>query len=129
MQLVGIVALLVAAKYEEIYSPPIVDLRYLCEDSYSTQEILQMEQQIFAKLKFNLGMPSPIVFLRRVSKAEDEQFATRIIGKYLIETSILSERFIKYTPSLIAAASMLAARRIRAAGEWVRSVVVLLFGR
>jgi len=112
-------------QYEEIYVPPIKDLRYLCEDAYNQQEILAMEQRIFARLRFNLGMPAPITFLRRTSKAENEQMDTRIIGKYLIESSILSERFIKYTPSLISAAAMLAARRMRQSGPWVRKTIKL----
>ncbi len=37
-----------------------------------------MEQKIFCALKFNLGMPSPITFLRRVSKAENEQVSFEI---------------------------------------------------
>lgn len=118
LQLVGIVALLIAAKYEEIYVPDISALSYLCEDSYTRQEIIDMELQILVALGFDFGVATPITFLRRISKAENEVFANRIIGKYLIEITILSERFIQFKPSLIAAAAMWVARRIRDSGEW-----------
>merc|ERR1719186_1520473 len=67
LQLVGVAAMLVAAKYEEIYSPEVQDFVYITDEAYSEKDILRMEIRILATLNFDLGRPLPIHFLRRAS--------------------------------------------------------------
>lgn len=69
LQLVGVTALLVASKYEEILSPDVADLVYITDDAYTSNEIREMEMIILKELNFDLGRPLPIHFLRRASKA------------------------------------------------------------
>ena len=42
LQLVGVAALLVASKYEEIYPPELRDLVYITDRAYNKQEILEV---------------------------------------------------------------------------------------
>jgi G2/mitotic-specific cyclin 2 len=118
LQLVGATSMLIACKYEQIYTPYIHEFNYLCEEMYTKQDFITTERAILVALEYRLGQPSAMTYLRRISKAENYDIATRTIAKYLVESSILSERFLAYTPSVIAAASILAARRMRAAGPW-----------
>ena len=69
LQLVGVTALLLASKYEEIYPPEIRDLVYITDRAYSKTDILCMESTILNKLEFNLTVPSVGVFLARYLKA------------------------------------------------------------
>lgn len=69
MQLVGITAMFIASKYEEMYAPEIGDFVYIADNTYSKQDIFRMERQILHKLNFNLSKPLPLHFLRRNSKA------------------------------------------------------------
>ena len=39
LQLVGVTALLIASKYEEIYPPELRDLVYICDRAYSKNEV------------------------------------------------------------------------------------------
>lgn len=59
----------VASKYEEMYAPEIIDFRYITDNSVTTQDIRAMEILMLRTLKFNLGRPLSIHFLRRYSKA------------------------------------------------------------
>jgi len=118
LQLVGATAMLIACKYEQIYTPYIEDFNYLCEEMYTKQQFIDMERNILVTLNFKLGQPSAMTYLRRISKAENYDIATRTIAKYLVESTILSEKFIAFKPSQIAAASILAARRMRSSGPW-----------
>ena len=118
LQLVGATAMLIACKYEQIYTPYIEDFNYLCEEMYTKQQFIDMERNILVTLDFKLGQPSAMTYLRRISKAENYDIATRTIAKYLVESTILSEKFIAFKPSQIAAASILAARRMRNSGPW-----------
>jgi len=43
LQLVGVGAMLVASKFEEIYSPTFKDFVFITDDAYSSQEIFNME--------------------------------------------------------------------------------------
>merc|ERR1712029_1314543 len=69
LQLVGVAAMLIAAKYEEIYAPEVKDFVYITDRAYTEKEILKMEIKILSTLSFDLGRPLPLHFLRRASKA------------------------------------------------------------
>ncbi|NXE13367.1 CCNB2 protein, partial [Lophotis ruficrista] len=69
LQLVGVTALFLASKYEEVFSPDVADFVYITDDAYTSSEVRQMEITILKELNFDLGRPLPIHFLRRASKA------------------------------------------------------------
>lgn len=119
LQLVGIAALLVASKYEEIYPPPVADFVFFSDNFYTGDQILQMERTLLKVLEFRLGYPTPLHFLRRISKADDLDIQTRTLGKYLMEVSLLDQRFLRYSPSMIGAASMHLARLMLKRGPWL----------
>ena len=69
LQLVGVTAMFVACKFEEMLCPDVNDFAYITDKAYTKREILQMEIHILKKLKFNISFPLPLHFLRRNSKA------------------------------------------------------------
>jgi len=50
VQLVGITALLIATKYEEIYPPMVKDFIYLTDNTFTRAQILTMEKSILFNL-------------------------------------------------------------------------------
>lgn len=68
LQLVGVTAMFLASKYEEMYPPEISDFAYVTDSAYTTAQIRDMEMTILRVLKFKLGRPLPLQFLRRASK-------------------------------------------------------------
>lgn len=40
LQLVGVAAMFIASKYEEIYAPELKDFVYVCDHAYAKEEIL-----------------------------------------------------------------------------------------
>lgn len=68
LQLVGVTAMFLASKYEEMYPPEISDFAYVTDRAYTTAQIREMEMTILRVLKFRLGRPLPLQFLRRASK-------------------------------------------------------------
>lgn len=81
LQLVGVAAMLVAAKYEEIYAPEVKDFVYITDRAYTERQILKMEVDILRVLKFDLGRPLPLHFLRRASKAGGVEATTHTLAK------------------------------------------------
>jgi len=106
LQLVGITAMLIASKYEEIYAPECNDFVYIADGAYTKQQILLMEQTMLNTLNFNITHPSPLHFLRRYSKAGGSDYSLHTLCKYLIEMVLIDIKFLKYAPSLLAAASV-----------------------
>ena len=119
LQLVGITAMFIASKYEEVLSPHVQNFKHVADDGFSEEEILKAERFVLAALNYDLSYPNPMNFLRRISKADNYDIQTRTLGKYLLEISLLDHRFMKYHPSHIAAASMYLSRLILERGEWV----------
>ena len=69
LQLVGVTAMLVASKYEEIWAPEVRDFVYISDRAYTRDQILNMEKIMLNSLRFNLTIPSIYNFLGRNFKA------------------------------------------------------------
>ncbi|CAN6655693.1 G2/mitotic-specific cyclin-1 [Trichomonascus vanleenenianus] len=123
VQLVGIAALFIAAKYEEVYTPSVRNYAYVTDGGYNEEEILNAERYVLQELNFELSYPNPMNFLRRISKADDYDLETRTIGKYLMEISLFDHRMMKYCPSDVAGAAMFLSRRILNRSEWNANLV------
>ena len=65
----GVTAMLLASKIEEIYSPEIRDFVYITDNAYTPDEIRASESRMAMMLQFDFGDPLCISFLRRNSKA------------------------------------------------------------
>jgi len=83
LQLVGLTAMFVAAKYEEVLCPSIGNFIYIAEGGYTDEEILRAERYMLKILNFNLSYANPMNFLRRISKADNYDIQTRTVAKYL----------------------------------------------
>lgn len=122
LQLVGITAMFIASKYEEVLSPHVQNFKHVADDGFTEEEILKAERFVLAALNYDLSYPNPMNFLRRISKADSYDIQTRTLGKYLLEVSLVDHRFMCFHPSHIAAASMYLSRMILERGEWVRKL-------
>nr|XP_023851239.1 G2/mitotic-specific cyclin-B2 isoform X2 [Salvelinus alpinus] len=106
LQLVGVTAMLLASKYEEMYSPEIGDFVYITDNAFTKAHIREMEQLILQSLNFELGRPLPLHFLRRASKAGNADVEKHTLAKYLMELTLLDYDMVHYHPSEIAAAAL-----------------------
>jgi hypothetical protein len=85
LQLVGVTALLVAAKFEEIHPPEMQDLVYYTANAYSRQEIMDMEVAMLRTLKFEIACPTAAHFLLHF-QATSEMFPFESSGGALVAT-------------------------------------------
>ncbi|CEJ82334.1 Putative G2 mitotic-specific cyclin-b [[Torrubiella] hemipterigena] len=121
-QLVGITAMFIASKYEEVLSPHVENFKRITDDGFSESEILSAERFVLSTLEYDLSYPNPMNFLRRVSKADNYDIQSRTVGKYLMEIALLDHRFMKFPPSQIAAAAMYLARLMLDRGVWDKTL-------
>ncbi|NXC79717.1 CCNB2 protein, partial [Cercotrichas coryphoeus] len=118
LQLVGVTALLVASKYEEILCPDVADFVYITDNAYTSNEIREMEIIILKELNFDLGRPLPIHFLRRASKAGEADAKQHTLAKYLMELTLIDYDMVHHRPSEIAAAALCLSQKVLGHNKW-----------
>ncbi|NWH71641.1 CCNB2 protein, partial [Piaya cayana] len=118
LQLVGVTALFLAAKYEEMLTPDIGDYAYITDNAYTTEDVREMEIMILQELNFSLGRPLPIHFLRRASKAGEADAKQHTLAKYLMELTLLDYDMVHHRPSEIAAAALCLSQKILGRNSW-----------
>ncbi|XP_042239602.1 G2/mitotic-specific cyclin-B-like isoform X2 [Homarus americanus] len=123
LQLVGVTAMFIASKYEEMYCPEIGDFAYITDKAYSKAEIRQMEVAILKKLDFNVSYPLPLHFLRRNSKAGSVDSAQHSLAKYLMELCLPEYSMCHYKPSMIAGAALWLSLRVLDGSPWNETLV------
>lgn len=110
LQLVGVTALLIACKYEEIYPTEVRDCVYITDHAYTREEVLEMEQTILRRLKFEISVPTQWTFFVRflkVARATDRQ---RQRAQYYLERCLQEHDGLSFRPSMLAAAAIFLAR-------------------
>jgi hypothetical protein len=65
---VGVTAMLIASKYEEIWAPELRDFIYISDKAYTREQILAMEKLMLNTLNFSLTVPTAYNFLGRLLK-------------------------------------------------------------
>ncbi|XP_024102789.1 G2/mitotic-specific cyclin-B1 isoform X2 [Pongo abelii] len=118
LQLVGVTAMFIASKYEEMYPPEIGDFAFVTDNTYTKHQIRQMEMKILRALNFGLGRPLPLHFLRRASKIGEVDVEQHTLAKYLMELTMLDYDMVHFPPSQIAAGAFCLALKILDNGEW-----------
>ncbi|KAK6505150.1 hypothetical protein TWF481_007071 [Arthrobotrys musiformis] len=105
LQLVGLAALLIAAKYDEITPPGIDMLVYMADHAYTGLEIRNCEYEILAALEWKISAPGPMSFLRCLSPADTWDADVRDLAQYFLEAALTELRFVGTPWSFIVAAS------------------------
>jgi hypothetical protein len=118
LQLVGVTALLIASKYEEIYPPELRDLVYICDHAYRKEQILQMEETILKTLEYKITIPSAHAFLVRYLKAAHADRKIVQLSCYILDGTLQSYNLLHYLPSQLAAAAVLIARKTVGRNAW-----------
>lgn len=117
LQLVGLTAMLIAAKFEETWAPEVNDFVYMSDKAYTSKDVLSMECRMLRKLNFALGRPLPLHFLRRNTQAASQildqvDVLHHTLSKYLMELTLPEYSFCHYLPSELAAAALCLSLRI-----------------
>jgi hypothetical protein len=102
LQLLGISAMLIASKYEEIYAPETRDFVYITDSAYTKEDIFRMENLICETLKYDFSSPSLLNILVYNMKKSQENKKTICFSWYCAEITLIEYDFLKYTTSFVA---------------------------
>lgn len=112
LQLIGVTALMIVAKYEEIYPPQLKDYVAVCDNAYTRSELLRTEAEILQALNFELNRCTPYTFLelfRQKIALEDKAF---IFARYLLETALLDPIHLRHSALDLAAAALFLVHKV-----------------
>uniref|UniRef100_A0A3P9IJ71 Cyclin-A2 n=1 Tax=Oryzias latipes TaxID=8090 RepID=A0A3P9IJ71_ORYLA len=123
LQLVGTAAMLLAAKFEEIYPPEVAEFVYITDDTYTKKQVLRMEHLVLKVLSFDLAAPTINQFLTQYFCHHAVNKQVESLAMYLGELSLIdSDPFLKYLPSQTAAAAYILANHAVTGGSWPKSL-------
>ena len=115
LQLLGVTALFISCKQNEIIFRRLKEYAYITDNAYNEQDILNMENDIFQTLEFNILFPSALTFfeilchnfgiLDKENKVDKKNLEFNL-GKFLIESFYMSDTSLKYYASTIACSAM-----------------------
>ena len=102
LQLIGVTSLLIACKYEEIFSPEIRDFVCILDRTYEREDIIEQENYMLKILKFEITFPTSLRYyeILRIEFGIEEKYF--IYGDYLLTLSLIDSRFSKYPQAVIA---------------------------
>ncbi|PHU04698.1 putative cyclin-A3-1 [Capsicum chinense] len=115
LQLLSVSCMLVASKYEEISPPHVEDFCYITDNSYTREEVVNMEKDLLNFLNFEISNPTTKTFLRIFTKAAQDSlsFLTlqfEFLSCYLAELSLLDYSCVQFLPSMTAASAIFLSR-------------------
>jgi hypothetical protein len=120
LQLVGVAAMLLASKFEEINPPEISDLIYITDNAYTKEDILQMEVVILTDLKFNICVPTAAHFMERYQRLNQcpKDSVHYHLLHYLLELSLMDIQMLRFEPSHLVAAATLLSNKLMKQPSW-----------
>lgn len=126
LQLVGVVALFIAAKYEEIHPPELKDLVYITDSTFLREDILDMEARVLRLLEFRVTASGPHRFLERFHSVGSFKPNMLHLSYYFLELALVDYKMLRYRASVTAAAALYLSRKIHNSEEswssqWLQS--------
>ena len=118
LQLVGVTALFLASKYEEIYPPQVADIVSICDNAFSDEEIIQMEVKMLRALKYKITIPSAHCFLVRYLKAAHGNKRIVQLSSYILDSTLQNYELLEFLPSELASAAVMIARNEAGRNSW-----------
>ena len=111
LQLVGVTAMFIACKYEEIYPPKLKEFVYITDGAYVKSDVLNMEYKMLKSLDFSVTFPTQWSFFEIYKKKLNLNEKTIKLAWFLMELCLIDYKTLKFKMSILAASSILIATK------------------
>ncbi|KAL7751648.1 B-type cyclin [Sorochytrium milnesiophthora] len=118
LQLIGCVALYIAAKYSETRIPTLKQMLDIMDGVYPLDEFKWAEREVLKLLQYDLAYPSAGDFLGRLTSLNDGDADIEALTEYCLLATALDERFVSCPPSLGAASALYIALKALQREQW-----------
>ena len=111
LQLVGVTAMFIACKYEEIYPPELKDFVYITDGAYVKSDVLEMEYKMLKSLGFNITFPTQWSIFEIYRKKLNLNEKTFKLAWFLMELCLIDYKALKFKMSVLASSAILIASK------------------
>lgn len=118
LQLVGITALMIICKYEEIYPPLLKDYVAVCDNAYTREQILEMEGVIIQALTFDVARTSCLAFLDQLQLRARLEPRAFVFAKYILENALFDLNSLRYSNLVLVSGAIFLVNKIFKRGNW-----------
>eukprot|EP00644_Phytophthora_capsici_P008654 jgi/Phyca11/111692/e_gw1.20.51.1 len=118
-QLLGCACMMIAAKFEEVYGPNVEEFVYISDQTYTAEEMLDMEAQVLKALEYRVASTTCYGFMHRYTEAgctTDKQRALVWVS-YLCDFALLFYHMVRFKPSILVASAVYLARLMTGEAE------------
>jgi hypothetical protein len=112
LQCLGVTALHIAGKYEEIYPPDLKTILQLIDNAVTHSQVCELEIEILALLDFNMVWPSILRFMQRYVCATNFNAEQKMTAQMFCDFMLYNSDMLKMRPSLLAATAIYATNKI-----------------
>lgn len=98
--------MLIAGKYEEIYPPRIHDYVEITDRAYQKKDVIRMEKQVLATLKFEITVTTAFRFLERYARLSEASPFVFSLSQYALELCLIEVSMNRYMPDTLACAAL-----------------------
>ena len=111
LQLVGVTAMFLACKNEEISPPELEDFVYITDGAYVKSDVLEMETEMLSKLNFDVTFPTQWTLFEAYRKKLDLDDKTFKLAWFLLELCLIDYKILRFKMSEISASAILIAAK------------------
>lgn len=119
LQLVGVTALFIAAKFEELEPPPIDDFVDVTANTYTRDQIIALEAIMLSSLHYDLVLTTSQPFIHYIAQAASLGEAVRLLAVYYAEWTVQDYAFASVLPSKVACCAVALALQTNACKPWL----------
>ena len=112
LQCLGITALHIAGKYEEIYPQELKTILTVIDNAVTRKEVCELESKILQCLDFDMVWPSILRFMQRYSFIANFNAVQEMTAQMFCDFILLSMPLLKRKPSLLGAVAVYATNKI-----------------
>ncbi|KAF4317568.1 hypothetical protein BBO99_00006799 [Phytophthora kernoviae] len=105
-QLLGCACMMIAAKFEEVYGPNVEEFVYISDQTYTAEEMLDMEAKVLKALEYRVASTTCYGFVQRYIKAGCTTDKQRALVMYLCDFTLLYYHMVKFKPSKLVASAV-----------------------
>lgn len=110
LQLVGLTAIFIAAKYEEIYPPMMKEYLVAGDQAYSKQHLIKMEIDMLKAVEFQITFPTSWRFIEKM--IDSGRNLEGKLAEYILELGLIEYSMLRFKPSVQAYAAVFIADAI-----------------
>uniref|UniRef100_A0A5S6QUM2 Cyclin N-terminal domain-containing protein n=1 Tax=Trichuris muris TaxID=70415 RepID=A0A5S6QUM2_TRIMR len=106
LQLVGVVGVMIASKFEEIYPPKVKDFVAITDETYVASQLIKLERIMLKMFHFKINWPTINEFIATYANVAGTSTRTRFLAMYFGDLALQRYEFLQYLPSQVGAAAV-----------------------